>query len=295
LLDPDEVVGDASSVTARLTRTWWPAVAVVSAVAAFLTDWPLGWRFWVDHPLAAALVAGALIILLTVAVVDAYLRSRESRRWHSVGRVAAAEFSHIFDQATLGMVGLLGFDPTRPRPEIESALAGPRGIAQRLLGEPVGLDPEELLLRQRDPTDPVDDRWQRDRLTVVMRDPAWIKGCHETLVAIARLQLEIISRWVSSFALLNDEEHLARVERALRLIEAERALDSRLLLSSDQPELAEGVPQQWSSLVADYRTEANYWYLLYQASAEVPDLGPRRAEAERDQAVTAAAMTTSPP
>jgi hypothetical protein len=39
--------------------------------------------------------------------------------------------------------------------------------------------------------------------------------------------------------------------------------------------------------------EANYWYLLCQASAEVPDLGPRRAEAERDQAVTAAANAST--
>jgi hypothetical protein len=286
------VFGEASDVAAVLGRLRWPVVAVAVTIAIFLTDWPLDWRFWVDHPLVAAVVAGLLIVIVTLAVVDAYLRAREARRWRSLGRVAAAEFSHIFDQATLGMVGLLGFDPTRPRPEIESALAGPRGRAQELLGKQDRSDPEELLLRQRDPADGADDRWQRERLTVLIRDPAWIKGCHETLVAIGRLQLEVISRWVSSFAMLNDDAHLTSVERALRLIEAERALDSSLLLGAERPDLADSAAQRWSSLVADYRKEANYWYLLYQTNADIPDQGPRLAEAERDRAIAAAEAAT---
>ena len=45
----------------------------------------------------------------------------------------------------------------------------------------------------------------------------------------------------------------------------------------------ENAMRRWSSLVASYRREANYWYLRYQQGAEVPDIGPRRREAERDR------------
>jgi hypothetical protein len=94
-------------------RYAWPIAAVATAVAVSLTDWPLGWSFWVDHPLDAALVAGAVLVFVTATVLDAYLRSREARRWRSVGRAAAAEFSHVFDQATIAMLGLLGFEARR--------------------------------------------------------------------------------------------------------------------------------------------------------------------------------------
>lgn len=254
------------------------------AVAISLTDWPLGWHFWLDHPLDAALVAGFLVVLVTAAALDTYLRSRESRRWRSVGRAAAAEFSHVFDQAVVGMLSLLGFDVPRPRQEIESALAEPRARAQALLDLPPG-DPAGLLQRQRDPADRGDDGWQRERLEILIHDAEWLKGCHETLVAIGQLQLALISRWVSSFAILNDDGHLARVERALRLIEAERALDSSLFVVGDDRTEAQtdDAIGQWSSLVADLRREANYWYLRYQEGAEIPDIGPRRREAERDR------------
>jgi hypothetical protein len=191
-------------------RFGWPILAVAGAVAVGLTDWPLGWHFWLDHPLDAALVGGLLVVLVTVAALETYLRSRKSRRWRSVGRAAAAEFSHVFDQATVGMVALLGFDVPRPREEIESALAGPRARARALLDSRPA-DPEALLRRQRDPADPGDDGWQRERLEILIRDADWLRGCHETRVAISRL-LALISRWVSSFAILNDDGHLARVE-----------------------------------------------------------------------------------
>lgn len=271
-------------MSTALRRFVWPIVAVAGAVAISLTDWPLGWHFWIDHPLDAALVAGLLVVLVTVAALDTYLRSRESRRWRSVGRAAAAEFSHVFDQATIGMLSLLGFDVPRPRQEIESALAEPRARAQALL-DSSPRKPEGLLQRQRDPADPGDDGWQRERLEILIRDAEWVKGCHETLVAIGRLQLALISRWVSSFAILNDDVHLLRVERALSLIEAERALDSSLLLVGDDRTGAQvdDALRRWSSLVADVRGEANYWYLRYQEGAEFPDIGPRRREAERDR------------
>jgi hypothetical protein len=166
-------------------------------------------------------------------------------------------------------------------------LARPRARAQALLDSPPG-DPEALLQRQRDPADPGDDGRQRDRLEILIRDADWLGGCHETLVAISRLQLALISRWVSSFATLNDDGHLARVERALGLIEAERALDSSLLLVGDDTTgRLDDALRRWSSLVSDFGGEANYWYLLYQEGAEVPDLGPRRREAERDRRLVA--------
>jgi hypothetical protein len=272
-------------MAATVRRFGWPFVAVGVAFGISLTDWPLGWQFWLDHPLDAALVAGLLVVLVTAAVLDAYLRSRESRRWRSVGRAAAAEFSHIFDQATLGMVSLLGFDLPRPRHEIELVLAEPRARARTFFESAPGDPVEVLLQRQRDPADPGDDGWQRERLEILIHDPEWRKGCHETLVASSTLQFALISRWVSSFAILNDNAHLARVEHALHLIEAERALDTSIALAGDETTriYIDDAIERWSSLTVHLRRESNYWYLRYQEGAVVPDLGPRRREAERDR------------
>ncbi len=272
-----------------LIRFGWPIVAVAVAVGVSLTDWPLGWHFWLDHPLDAALVAGLLVVLVTVAALDSYLRWRESRRWRSVGRAAAAEFSHILDHAVLGMVSLLGFDLPRPRHEIELALAQPRARAQARFDSPPGDPVEDLLQRQRDPADRGDDGWQRERLEILIHDAEWLKGCHETIVASSTLQLALISRWVSSFAILNDDAHVARVEHALHLIEAQRALDTSLSLVGDDTtgtRLDDAIGR-WTRLAADLRRESNYWYLRYQEGAETPDIGPRRREAERDRELDA--------
>ena len=253
-------------------------LAVLGSTALVLTDWPVGWSVWVDHPLLAAVVAGLLVVIVTVAVVDSYLRSREARRWRSVGRIAAAEFSHVFDQAQLGLLGMLGFDVSRPRPAIETFLANSRDRAKELWHAPATYDVEEQLVRQRDPADRTDDTWLRERLAVMTHDDEWIRRAHETLVVMAQVQLEVISRWVSSFAMLNDETHLRRVEGALRLIENLRVID-RMLLYGDP----DGASELWTSLLADYRGEANRWFLIYQPDPGGPDMGPRRNEALRDR------------
>jgi hypothetical protein len=135
----------------------------------------------------------------------------------------------------------------------------------------------------------LDDGWQRERLAVLIQDGEWIRSRHAVMVAFSRLQLETISRWVSTFAILNDDEQVARIERAMRLIEATRALDTKLLASGeDTTEKPVGaVLDDWPALLASFRREANYWYTRYQADAEIRDEGQRKAEAERDGVIEA--------
>jgi hypothetical protein len=284
-------VMDYLRLKVALKRVRWPLMAVAVVVGVSLSDWPFGWAFWVDHPLVAAVVAGLLVLLVAGAAVDAYIRAREAKRWRSVGRAAAAELSHIFDQATLAMLALLGFDEGPAREEIEYALRPVRKKVSELLAPPRA-DGIDLLWRQRDPADPGDDEWQRERLTVLVQNREWIRGCHAVMVACSRLQLETISRWVATFAILSDDDQVTRIDGAMRLIERTRALDTKLLAEGREPaarQVSEAL-DDWAALLAGFRREANYWYRRYQADAETRDEGQRMEEAERDGVIEAAAI-----
>ena len=66
---------------AQRGRRYLPLVAILLTVALVVSDWPLDWSFWIDHPFIAALAAGLVLLLLTGSVVDAILRRREARSW----------------------------------------------------------------------------------------------------------------------------------------------------------------------------------------------------------------------
>jgi hypothetical protein len=48
-------------------RRWLPVAAGLLVLAAVATDWPLGWSFWVEHPLIAAVAGGAVLLIFTAA------------------------------------------------------------------------------------------------------------------------------------------------------------------------------------------------------------------------------------
>ena len=71
--------GDGRAIAA--TRRHLPAIAVALSAVLVVSDWPLSWSLWFEHPFLAALVAGFVLLLLTGSVVDVILRRREARCW----------------------------------------------------------------------------------------------------------------------------------------------------------------------------------------------------------------------
>jgi hypothetical protein len=95
----------------RHTRALAPAVAVVTAGALVVTEMTLkGLRqFWIGHPILAALVASAVVLGITVLIVDEVLRRRHARRWKAVAQTAFRELSTDAFRAWVVVMTGLGF------------------------------------------------------------------------------------------------------------------------------------------------------------------------------------------
>ena len=118
----------------RTLRAGLPLIAVVVAVSLALSDWPIGWRLWVDHPYLTAFVAGGALLFVAGAVVDSHFRRREAHRWHGLGFVAAGEFASIQYDTGIAMAALVGIDDGyRLRSDVEFHLAIARDRATELL------------------------------------------------------------------------------------------------------------------------------------------------------------------
>ena len=118
-------------------RRFLPALAIVLASVLVLSDWPLDWSFWLDHPLLTAFVAGLVLLLLTGSVVDVILRRREARRWVDLGRGAAYALDQVFYFSGIAMFQLLDVGGhMRLSPEIEFHVAPARARAAQLLPNP---------------------------------------------------------------------------------------------------------------------------------------------------------------
>src|SRR5262249_34806580 len=159
-----------------------------------LSDWPFGWDFWFEHPYLAAFAAGLALLLLTGAVLDAYLRRREARRWHGIGMAAATEFLSIFYDESIAMDALLGFDNGyRLGHDVEFHLAVARARAAALLS-PAHPDAE------------IDEETVATRLPTLLADEAWRNGCSQTLRTLRGHHIDAVSRWAATFATLDYDD-----------------------------------------------------------------------------------------
>ena len=91
-----------------MLRRSLPFVAIAVAALVLVSDWPLGWQGWIEHPYLAAFAAGLVLLLLTGSVVDVILRHREARRWIDVGRGAAYALDRVFFLSGIAMFQLVG-------------------------------------------------------------------------------------------------------------------------------------------------------------------------------------------
>ena len=247
-------------------RRYLPALAIVLASVLVLSDWPLDWSFWLDHPLVAALVAGLVLLLLTGSVVDVILRRREARRWVDFGRGAAYALDQVFYFSGIAMFQLLGVGgDMRLSQEIEFHVAPARARAAQLLQnrpDPGGVDVMIEVNEERA------SALRADRLPVLLRDGQWRDHALLAILAFARAQETTIAQWISAFGALGDYEGFRRVGRSIEILDRAEVVVQHLLVIRDagaqfDPAASDTatrtVMSYWEELVRAYYEEAYYW------------------------------------
>jgi hypothetical protein len=234
-----------------------------------LTDWPLGWTFWIDHPFVAALAAGLVLLLLTGSVLDVILRRREARRWRDLGRGAAYALEQLFYLSRIAMLQLLGArSDIQLTTEVELQVAPARARAIELLGPlptPVELD---LMIEY---TEAGTRKLRSDRLPVLIQDDDWCDHAVLTLLALSRLHETTIARWIGAFGTLGDNEGFRRIGGSIHLTDRIEVIGQHLLVlrrlrtvggASEPSELetsTRAVVDHWGELARAYDEEALYW------------------------------------
>ena len=244
----------------RRLRAALPATALVVAIALGVSDWPIGWRFWVDHPYVAATVAGLSLLFVAGAIVDAHIRRREAHRWHGLGFAAAGEFASILYDTGIAIAALTGADDGyRLRADVEFHLAPARDRATELLER----DAEGPAARGD--IDPFDPEFG-GHLAVLVADDAWRRSCSQTLRVTRSHLVEAVSRWTGTFAILNDDEQFNRVARTVTIMDLTTALHMSLVAirpHADEAHLDAATfamfATQWRTLRDSVNTELDFW------------------------------------
>jgi hypothetical protein len=239
----------------RTVRAGLPFIAVVVAVVLALSDWPLGWGLWVDHPYIAAFVGGAALLFVAGAVVDAHIRRREAHRWHGLGFVAAGEFAAIQYDTGIAMAALIGIDDGyRLRSDVEFHLA----VARERAAELVRSDDAEFAGDHAE--------LAASRLATLVADDTWRRSCSQTLRVARGHLVDAVSRWTGTFAILNDDEQFNRVARTVTIMDLITALHMSLVAIAPPQAHAyvdtkgfSTFVTQWQTLLASVNAELDFW------------------------------------
>lgn len=265
----------------RTVRAALPLIAVACAVGLALSDWPLGWRLWLDHPYLAALAAGATLLFVAGSVIDAHIRRREARRWHGLGFAAAGEFAAILYDTAIAIGALTGHDDGyRLRSDVEFHLVAARDRASELL---------------RCDTDAAAELGEQPRagaaraqLSILAADDVWRRSCSQTLRVSRSHLVEAVSRWTTTFAILNNDDDFNRVARTVTIMDLTTALHMSLVAA--RPANGEGqldaaaledFAGKWRALEDSVNTELDYWNARRKVGSriELPALGPEQSAA----------------
>ena len=107
----------SSSVEALLRGTRILAIAALLALAAAIASDVLEGDFWSRHTLLAGVVASVIVVMLSVAVIDAVLERRRRERWSVLAQFVMLELvrnARLIWTGVLVAVGLLPVDAARP-------------------------------------------------------------------------------------------------------------------------------------------------------------------------------------
>ena len=271
-----------ASTRSRLwRRVWPPAVAVTAVVAIFVSDWPLNWSFWIQHPLISALVPGLVLILVAAAIVDGFLRRREARRWRQVGSAAAGELANHFQTCSLVLADLLGAEMGGNLGiELDHHLSQARERKDQLLGEAPTVQYTAALHQGRqDPGSAVAEVLPTLLLDEIWRDNAW--SC---LALFNSRQASLLGQWASIYAVAADEAVFTRLGQTVQTIELAHAVqndiaaiqysgdDTSTMPTSRLDDAIADTVNRWTRLFSAYVREGRYWAKLSweQATTEAP-------------------------
>jgi hypothetical protein len=105
------------SVEALLRGTRILAIAALLALAAGIVSDVFEGDFWARHALLASLAASVIVVMISVAVIDAVLERRRRERWSILAQFVMLELvrnARLIWTGVLAQVGLLSVDAARP-------------------------------------------------------------------------------------------------------------------------------------------------------------------------------------
>jgi hypothetical protein len=101
----------SESVESYLRQTRLGAVLALLALAAGIASEQFAEHLWVRHPLLAGLVSSAIVVMLSVAVVNEALEMRARRRWSVVAQYVMLELVRDARMVWTAVVELAGLMP----------------------------------------------------------------------------------------------------------------------------------------------------------------------------------------
>ena len=176
------------SVEALLRGTRILAIVAVLALAAGIVSDLVGGDFWARHALLASLAASVIVVMISVAVIDAVLERRRRERWSILAQFVMLELvrnARLIWTGVLAQVGLLSVDAARP----ESVDANGRIVR----------DTPRLGAAVRD----------------TIADDALRRELHEEIALLAAHTDEVLGRWAA--VMLNADVYAEVIDRHVEL------------------------------------------------------------------------------
>ena len=106
----------SESVESYLRQTRTGAVLALLALAAAIASEQFSEHLWARHPLLAGLASSAIIVMLSVAVVNEALEIRRRRRWSVLAQYVMLELIRDARMVWTGVVDLAGLMPADGNP-----------------------------------------------------------------------------------------------------------------------------------------------------------------------------------
>jgi hypothetical protein len=113
----------SESVESYLRQTRAGAAVALLALAAAIASEQFAERLWVRHPLLAGLACSAIVVMLSVAIVNEALEIRRRRRWSVLAQYVMLELVRDARMVWTAMVELAGLMPAGHSPAAIDAVA----------------------------------------------------------------------------------------------------------------------------------------------------------------------------
>jgi hypothetical protein len=108
----------SESVESYLRQTRAGAALALLALAAAIVSEQFAERLWVRHPLLAGLASSAIVVMLSVAVVNEALEIRRRRRWVVLAQYVTLELVRDARMVWTAVVELAGLMPDHANPPV---------------------------------------------------------------------------------------------------------------------------------------------------------------------------------